>query len=147
MANIQPNEYVLQSNNGNIKVTYETTGLLGQPILNLTQSPGPVRHFTGSQIRAVNTEIGTFITVTTQLTVDTGSTSFSILIPAVSLNSISSQQAFTTEAVVTHHTGPNSIPSTGVHETYQFIPMKGAASFVLTLIEPITSALALSAKT
>jgi hypothetical protein len=138
MANIQPNRFTLQSNDGKTKVDYETSGLIGQPILNLTQGPGPIRHFSGSQIRRVNTEIGTLVTVTTHMTVDTGSTSFSVLIPAITLTAASGHQSFASEAIVTSHTGPNSVPSTGVHETYQFIPMKGDASFVLSLAEPGT---------
>ena len=58
MANIQPNRYVMQSADGKTKVDYETSSFIGQAILNLTQVPGPIRHFSGSQIRVVNTEIG-----------------------------------------------------------------------------------------
>jgi hypothetical protein len=146
MANIQPNRYVLQSQDGKTKVDYETSSFIGQPILNLTQGPGPIRHFAGSQIRALNTEIGTLVSVTTHLTIDTGSTSFSVLIPAIALTSVSDHKMFTTEAIVTSHSGPNSVPSTGVHETYQFIPMKGEANFVLSLLEPVVGALAKAAK-
>jgi len=85
----------------------------------------------------VNTEIGTLVSVTTQMSIDTGSTSFSILIPAITLSAPNSHQAFTTEAVVTHHTGPISVPPTGVHETYQFIPMKGDASFIIEVLESV----------
>jgi len=137
MANLKPNRFTLQSNDGKTKVDYETTSFIGQPVLNLTQLPGPIRHFAGSQIRSLNTEIGTLVTVTTQLTIDSGSTSFSVLIPAITLTSISDHQAFTTDAVVTHHSGPNSVPQTGVHETYQFIAMKGEANFVIALLEPV----------
>jgi len=139
MPNIQPNRFVLQSHDGKTKVDYETTSFIGQPTLNLTQGAGPIRHFSGSQIRRVNTEIGTLVSVTTQLTVDTGSTSFSVLIPAITLTSITDHQNLTTEAIVTHHTGPNSVPITGVHETYTFIPMTGQASFVLALLEPVVA--------
>jgi hypothetical protein len=146
MANFQPNRYVLQSNDGKTKVDYETSSFIGQPTLNLTQGPGPIRHFAGSQIRAVNTEIGTLVSVTTQLTIDTGSTSFSLLIPAISLASMTDHKTFTTDAIITSHTGPNSVPSTGVHETYQFIPMKGEANIVFSLLEPVVGALTKAAK-
>lgn len=139
MANIQPNRFILQSSDGKTKVDYETTSFVGHPTLNLTQGPGPIRHFAGSQIRTIHTEIGALVTVTTQLSVDTGSTSFSVLIPAITLTSISDHQTVSTDAIVTTHTGPNSVPSTGVHETYQFIPLKGEASFVLALAEPLVS--------
>jgi hypothetical protein len=147
MANIKPNRFVLQSSDGTTKVDYETSSFIGQPTLNLMQGPGgPIRHFAGSQIRTLNSEIGTLVTVTTQLTVDTGSTSFSVLIPAISLGAISEHKTFATEAIITHHTGPNSVPATGVHETYKFIPLKGEASFILALLEPVTGALAQAAK-
>jgi hypothetical protein len=138
MANISPNRFVLQSGDGQTKVDYETTSFGGQPVLNLKQGPGgPIRHFAGSQIRTRNTEIGTLVSVTTQMTVDTGSTSFSVLIPAVTLTSTSDHKTISTEAIVTHHSGPNSVPITGVHETYQFIPLSGEASFVFALVEPV----------
>ena len=98
MANISPNRFVMQSSDGTTKLDYETTSFAGQPVLNLTQGPGgPIRHFAGSQIRTLNTEIGTLVSVTTQMTVDTGSTSFSVLIPAVTLTSISDHKTFSTE--------------------------------------------------
>jgi hypothetical protein len=142
MPNIQPNRFVMQSNDGRTKVDYETTSFIGQPVLNLTQGPGPIRHFSGSQIRPINTEIGLLVTVTTHITVDTGSTSFSVLIPAITLTAPSDQKPFSTEAIITSHSGPNSVPSTGVHETYQFIPLKGEASFVLSLLEPVMGTIA-----
>jgi hypothetical protein len=145
MANIQPNRYVLQSDDGRTKIDYETSSFIGQPSLNLTEGPSPtvpIRHFSGSQIRTRKTEIGTLISVTTQISVDTGSTSFSVLIPAISVTAISDQKMFETEAIITSHSGPDSVPSTGVHETYQFIPLKGEASFVLSLLEPVMGALA-----
>lgn len=148
MANIKPNRYILHSSDGATKVDYETSNFIGQPSLNLTQGPGgPIRHFAGSQIRALNSEIGALVTVTTRLTIDAGSTSFSVLIPAISLTGISDHQTFATEAIVTTHTGPNSVPLTGVHETYQFIPLKGEASFVLSLLEPVLGTAGKAAKT
>jgi hypothetical protein len=140
MPNIQPNRFILHSSDSKNKVDvdYETSSFVGQPVLNLTLGPGgPIRHFAGSQIRRINTEIGTLVSVTTQVSVDTGSTSFSVLIPAITLTGTGDQKAFTTDAVITTHTGPNSVPATGVHETYQFIPMKGQATFVLSLLEPV----------
>jgi hypothetical protein len=141
MANIQPNRFALHSSDGNIKVDYETSSLIGQPVLNLTQGPGgPIRHFAGSQIRTLNTEVGTLVTVTTELTVDTGSTSLSVLIPAITLTAISDDKKFATEAIITTHSGPNSVPSTGVHEKYRFVPMKGEATSVLSLLELVMAA-------
>ena len=142
MANIQPNRFSLQSQDGFTKVDYETSSFIGQPTLNLQQGPGPIRHFAGSQIRTRTTEIGTLVSVTTQITIDTGSTSFSVLIPSITLANLSDHKTFATEAIVTSHSGPNSVPPTGVHETYRFVPLKGEASFVLSLLEPMLAAVA-----
>src|ERR1043166_6342264 len=105
MANLQPNRFVLHSSDNKTKIDYETSSFIGQPTLNLTQGPGPIRHFSGSQIRTLNTEVGTLVTVTTEMTIDTGSTSFSVLIPAITLAAISDHKSFTSEAIVTAHTG------------------------------------------
>jgi hypothetical protein len=145
MANIQPNQYSLQSNDGKRKVEYETSTFAGHAILNLSQETGAIRHFTGSQIRTRNTEIGILISVTTQVSVDIGSTSFSLLIPPITLTGVGDTKSFETTAVITSHTGPNSVPSTGVHETYQFIPMKGEARLVLALLEPVVGAVSQAA--
>ncbi len=140
MANIQPNRFVLQSSDGKIKVDYETSTFVGQPALNLTQAPAPPRHFAGSQVRTLATEVGTLVTVTTHITIDSGSTSFSVLIPAISLNGFGDHEAFATEAIITSHSGPIPLPAAGVHERYQFVPLKGDASFVFTLIQPLIAA-------
>jgi hypothetical protein len=141
MPNIQPNRFVMQSSDATTKVDYETSSFIGQPTLNLTQGPGmpPIRHFAGSQIRRVHTEVGTLVSVTTQVSVDTGSTSFSVLIPSITLAAPADHITFTTEAIITSHTGPNSVPATGVHETYKFIQLQGEASFVVSLLEPVTA--------
>ena len=136
----------MHSNDNKLKVDYETTSFIGQPVLNLTQAPGPIRHFAGSQIRRLETEVGTLVTVTTQMTVDTGSTSLSLLIPAITLNAISDQQNFTTEAIVTTHSGPNSVPANGVHEKYHFVHLQGEANFIFALVEPVLAASATSSK-
>jgi len=141
VANTQPNQYSLQASDGATNVQYETSTFSGQSILNLSQGPGPIRHFAGSQIRRRNTEIGMLISVTTQVSVDTGSTSFCLLIPAITLTGVGETKPFETTAVITSHTGPDSVPSTGVHEKYQFIPMKGEARLVLALLEPVMGAL------
>ncbi len=149
MPNIQPSTYSLQSSDGTIKVDYEAFGFIGHPLLNLgegTSSTVPIRHFSGSQIRAVSTEIGVLVTVTTEVTVDQGSTSLTILLPAIALEDFSGHETFETQAIVTSHSGPLSVPATGVDEKYQFIPLTGEASFSLALLgklpQPVTGAAA-----
>jgi hypothetical protein len=143
-AILQPNRYLLQGQNGIPKVDYLTHSFFGPPILSLTLgSPtSPARVFTGSQIRVVSTEIGDLVTVTTEISIDTGSTSFSVLIPSIGLKNASDHEAFNTEAIIATHSGPLSLPSTGPHEKYHFVPLKGEASFIFTLIESVLAPLA-----
>ena len=146
MSNIQPNNYTLESNPGFpfSKVAYKRRGFDGQPVLALTLgSPtAAARVFTGSQIRTVNTEIGVLVSVTTDMTIDTGSKSFSVLIPAITITGLGNQVAFQTDAILVAHSGPNSVPTIGVHEVYQFTPLKGHADLVLVPLEAAQPAVA-----
>ena len=132
---VQPNEYTLQG--GNITVHYVTTNFLGQPFL--SYSDGVLtREFFGSAIRVLNVGIGTLVSVTTFMTIDTGATEFSVLIPFIELADIGKSQAFTTDGIITAFKGPDSFPLTGVRESYDFIPMKGTAGFyVFVLQKPV----------
>ena len=56
MPNIQPNR--LQSLDGQTKVDYETSNFAGEHVLNLTQRPGPTRHFAGLTTGQLQSEIG-----------------------------------------------------------------------------------------
>jgi hypothetical protein len=71
------------------------------------------------------------------MTIDTGSTSFNLLIPAIGLTSIGATVDFTTDAIVTSHPGPDSFPRSGVFERYEFIPVQGKASFLIAFFAPL----------
>ena len=122
MANVQPNQYIL--NDEDLTVTYT---LLDPSNPTLTYNDGAqTRNFRGSEIRVMHTEIARLVTVTTRMTVDTGSTSFSVLIPAV-LSPDGQSQTFETVGISTvHKTGP-MIPSPGARETYEISKMRGTA--------------------
>src|SRR5262245_13548259 len=78
VASRQPNLYQLSGDG--IEVTYSTSGFDGKPHLSY-QDAMQSKQFAGDQIRTVKTEIGTLVTVTIFLTVDSGSTSFTLLLP------------------------------------------------------------------
>ena len=77
-----PNLYRLHGNN--LQVTYSTSGFDGKPHLQYHDTFQTL-HFSGDQIRTLSTEIGTLVTVTIRMTVDTGSTAFTLLVPPVNL--------------------------------------------------------------
>jgi hypothetical protein len=124
----QPNLYELSGEG--IHITYSTTSFGGVPLFTY-QDGSQSKQFTGSQIRTVQTEIGTLVTVTIFLTVDSGSTTFTVLIPAVNLRSTDSV-AIRTDAIATVHRflviGP---PLQGQTELYTVYPLSGTASFVV----------------
>jgi hypothetical protein len=133
MPVIQPNDYTLQG--GGITVNYITSNFLGQPFLSYKDASG-TKDFFGSAIRVVDVGIGKLVTVTTHMTIDTGGTEFSVLLPVIELADASKQQAFQTDGIVTHFKGPDSFPATGARETYDFIPMTGNARSVVFLLAP-----------
>jgi hypothetical protein len=124
MSAVQPNAYVLKG--GNLTFTYVKNNFLGGPFV--TYSDGiQTKDFFGSAVRVLETGIGTLVTVTTHMTIDTGGTEFSVLLPVIELPNNTATQNFNTDGVETHFKGPDSFPATGVRETYNFIPMTGTA--------------------
>ena len=137
MSVVQPNEFTLKG--GNLTFTYVKHNFLGQPFVSYTEG-GQTKDFFGSAVRVVETGIGTLVTVTTHMTIDTGGTEFSVLLPVIELADTTKTQAFLTDGIVTHFKGPDSFPLTGVRETYNFISMNGTARFILTVLRPAVAA-------
>lgn len=132
MAFIQPNLFVLSG--GGLHVTYSTSGIAGQPHLNYS-SAFITHNFTGSQLTTTTTPIGTLVTVTIMMTVDSGSTTFSLLVPIVNLNAPFDSVQVTTEGITTHHRF--SVIHAAMHgqiETYSVQELTGTASHVEFLI-------------
>jgi|SRR3954454_3617675 hypothetical protein len=77
-----PNLYQLSGQHLNI--TYSTSGIDGKPHFSY-QDLHQTLSFTGDQIRSVVTEVGTLVSVTIRMTVDTGGTTFSLLLPRVNI--------------------------------------------------------------
>jgi hypothetical protein len=131
MANVEPNEYTLKG--GNITFNYLKSNFLGQPFVSFSDGT-QTKNFYGSAVRVLETGIGTLVTVTTFMTVDTGGSEFSVLLPVIELSDISKTQTFSTDGIATEFKGPDSFPATGVRESYEFIPMQGTARFILTIL-------------
>jgi len=70
-----------------LHVTYTSPGADGQPHLTFV-SPARTLTFTGPEIRTVaSPDVGTLVSVTLRRTVDSGATSFTLVIPPVALES------------------------------------------------------------
>ena len=86
---------------GDLHIVYSTTGFDGRPHLGY-QDPYQMLNFTGDEIRSVETDLGTVVSVTIRSTVDAGSTSFSLLVPRVNIVPGESA-AIRTEGITTVH--------------------------------------------
>lgn len=95
-----PNIFQLQGNQ--LIVTY-SNGELGSIKAFEYQDAFQMRMFKGDEIRTVQTEIGTLVSVTISIGVDTGSTSFTLLVPTVNLPGPNSRANITTEGITTIH--------------------------------------------
>jgi hypothetical protein len=122
-----PNHYDLQG--GSLHIVYSTTGIDGKPHFSYKNGTQTLS-FSGDQIRTVGTEIGTLVSVTTFMTIDSGSTSFSVLIPRVNLDS-TLRAAIKTEGIRTKHKF-SIIPNLnrGQLDTYKYTVLTGSARFV-----------------
>lgn len=115
---------------GGLHVSYSTSGIDGKP--HLTYQDGfRSLNFAGNEVRTVECDLGTVISVTIVRTVDAGSTSFSLLLPRVNLLAPFSSISVSTEAVSTHH-GFSVIPAFnhGQRDFYEVTPLHGTASNV-----------------
>jgi hypothetical protein len=95
-----PNIFQLQGHQ--LVVTY-STGELGSIKAFEYQDAFQMRMFKGDEIRTVQTEIGTLVSVTIRISVDNGSTSFTLLVPTVNLPGPNSRANITTEGITTIH--------------------------------------------
>jgi hypothetical protein len=123
-----PNLYQLQG--PHLHLTYATSGIDGKPHLTY-QDAQQALHFTGDQIRTTATEIGTLVTVTIRLTVDAGSTSFTLLVPHVNLDQ-GRQAPIVTEGITTLHRFSLFPPANhGQTALYTVVSLTGTAQAVV----------------
>jgi hypothetical protein len=112
-----------------LHVTYSTTSFDGTARFTY-QDATKVLSFVGDQIRTVDTGVGTLVTVTLCMTVDTGSTTFTLLVPTINLGP-SNQSLINTVGITTIHRF-SIVPAfnQGQTELYNITPLTGIASFV-----------------
>jgi hypothetical protein len=122
-----PNYY--QVSGDGITVTYSTTSFLGGPHFQYQQ--GSInKTFSGNQIQVTNVPLlGTVVSVVVNLTVDSGSTSFSLLIPRVNLGT-SFAVDISTVGITTEHKFSIVGPIAPQSDLYTSHVMTGKARFV-----------------
>ena len=121
----QANNFSLSG--GGIHVDYSSTSINGQPRLTYHDHLRNLS-FAGADIRRVEVpDIGTIVSVTLTITVDVGSTTFSVFIPSV-IVAPSGSAPVSTEGITTIHRMPFAPPMPGQREVYTVVRLTGVAS-------------------
>src|SRR3982074_3057594 len=103
-----------------IQITYSTTSFAGKPQF-YYQDAGLSKLFVGDQIQVVDTDLGKLVSVVILLSIDTGSTSFTLLVPRVSLR-LSDVVNIATVGITALHKKPVVGPSHGQTDFYTVHP-------------------------
>jgi hypothetical protein len=122
----QPNLYELSGSG--IHVTYSTTSISGQPLFTYHDAV-QFKSVSGDQIKTAQTDIGTLVTIVLHLTIDSGSTTFSLLLPHVNLP-VSNSANITAEGITTLQRF-SIPPPVGQTQLYTVRALQGTASFVM----------------
>ena len=124
---VQPTIWNLSTTATGLQVSYSVAG----PNLHYHQG-AVMRDFTGSEIRVAEVpDLGTLVSVTILLTVDSGSTTFTMLLPRVNLAAPPALPAavpVTTDGVTTLHRFSTVLAlQHGQQEFYTVSPLQGTA--------------------
>ena len=125
---VQPTIWNLSNTAADLQVSYSAAGSK----LHYHQG-SVVQDFSGNQIRAVEVpDIGTLVSGTIHMTPDSGSTTFTLLLPIVNLPPPPASPAavpVTTDGITTlHRFSTVAAADHGQQETYTVTPLQGTAS-------------------
>ena len=125
---VQPTTWNLSNTATGLQVSYSVAG----PNLHYHQG-AVVKDFAGNQIRMAEVpDVGTLVSVTIQMMVDSGSTTFTMLLPHVNLPAPPALPAavpVTTDGVTTLHRFSTVLAlQHGQQESYMVTPLQGTAS-------------------
>lgn len=125
---IAPN--LFQVHNDQLHISYSTSGIDGNPHFQY-QNAAQSLAFSGDQIHAEPTDIGILVSVRIRMTVDSGSTSFTLLVPGVNLQANQSA-AINTIGITTVHRFSIFPPlNHGQTELYSVAMLTGTAQHVV----------------
>ena len=124
---VTPNLYQLSGHH--LHVTYASSGIDGKPHMTY-QDTHHSKSFKGDEIRTVECDLGTLVSVTLRMTVDVGSTTLSVLIPRMRI-STTGAYAVHTECITTVH-NTSFAPQTlqGQLDHYTVTSLRGTAQAV-----------------
>ncbi|MEH2149232.1 hypothetical protein [Nostoc sp.] len=127
-SEVVPNLYQFQGKN--VSISYSTTSFIGKPLFTYKDKQQTLNFQGTEQIRSVETEIGTLVTVTICNTVDTGNTSFTLLLPHINLGKSNSAPVETKGITTINRFSAIAKFNQGQRQTYTIIPLTGTAQAV-----------------
>jgi hypothetical protein len=120
---------VYQLRNSQLQVSY-ATGALGSKAGLFYQDASLTKQFGPQDLRVVSSEIGDLVTVTLQMTVDTGSTTFTLVVPKVEADVNQSVQIETLGITTIQRLSPIPIFNRGQREVYSVADLRGTAAAI-----------------
>lgn len=124
---VTPNLYHLSGEH--LHVTYSPSSIDGKPTLTY-QDSHQSKSFKGNDIRTVECDLGTLVSITLRATPDVGSTSLSLLIPRMRITPVSVAPV-RTDCVTTVHSTPFAQAVQGQLDTYTVTSLHGTAQAVV----------------
>lgn len=128
-AGIPPNLFELS--NRRISVSFSATSITGDPLLHFKDRQHEVS-VRGEEIRQVETEVGTLVTITLEPDADAGSLLFTLVIPRAVLQSPGATLAIATQGIYTRSRLPPRLPANVQLQTSDVVELKGTASFIVS---------------
>jgi hypothetical protein len=122
----QPNFFELSG--GKIKMSYSSTSFGGRPLFHY-EDGNMKKDFTGDQIRTEKADLGDLVSVTVDLGVDRGPTTFTVLIPQVNLKDNGPADVETDGITTVHRRGIPGPTIFGQTDTYTVQALKGTGKF------------------
>jgi len=123
-----PNLYHLSGQH--IHVTYSMSSVSGQPLLTY-QDTHQSKSFHGDEIRAVECDLGTLVSITLRMTIDMGSTSFSMFMPRMRIVEGTHAALHTYGVTTLHRFSIAPQLNLGQLDTYHIMALHGTAQFVI----------------
>lgn len=127
MSYVSPNQFQLSGHG--LSIEYSTTGIDGQPHLSY-HDHALNKSFSGSEIRSDELALGTVVSVTLMLTIDAGSTTFSLLIPRINVNPNESVHVHTEGITTIHKLSIVQALNHGQRDVYTVRALRGTARHV-----------------
>jgi hypothetical protein len=123
-----PNVYELSGSH--LHVTYATTSFGGLPTMTY-QDAHQGKSFRGDEIRTLECDLGTLVSVTLRETPDAGSTSFSLFVPRIQINQSTIGTVHAEGVTTLHRFSIAPQLQHGQLDTYNIVALHGTAQFVV----------------